>query len=57
MAFDRDSDLPVLQPHKKTTQVNIWMVVGVIVFLILGAVAVVQYGLHHQHAPVPIEQR
>ena len=38
MGFDADSDgRPIVNVHKKTTQVNLWMVVGVAVFFIVGA--------------------
>ena len=47
MSFDQNNPAPAMQPAKKTTQVNIWMAVAVVVFLVLGAIAVVWY---HHHA-------
>jgi hypothetical protein len=46
MSFDQNNPAPAMQPGKKTTQVNIWMAVAVIVFLGAGALAVVWY--HHR---------
>jgi hypothetical protein len=40
MGFDKDSSKPVVNLHKKTTQFNVWMVIGVLAFLIvMGLVA------------------
>jgi len=39
MAFDKDTpELPLVQPQKKTTQVNIGIVVGVVIFFIIVGV-------------------
>ena len=39
MAFDQNSDLPVLQPQKRTTKVNFGIVIGVLLFFVIaGAV-------------------
>lgn len=40
MSFDKNDGAPIVNVHKKTTKVNIWMVVAVLVFLALGAVAI-----------------
>jgi len=48
MAFDKQTaGQPIIQPEKRTTQVNVWVVVGVAVFLLLGALALV----HVYHNP------
>ncbi len=46
MGFDQNDPRPIMNPHKKTTQVNLWMVVGVVVFFIAGAVAIWLYANH-----------
>lgn len=39
MSFDQNSDLPLIQPHKRTTKVNFAIVVGVLLFFVItGAV-------------------
>lgn len=38
MSFDKDDGRPIMNVHKRTTKVNIWMVVAVAVFMILGMV-------------------
>jgi hypothetical protein len=40
MGFDQNDPRPVLNPHKKTTQVNIWMAVAVVMFFVAGALAI-----------------
>jgi len=40
MSFDAETNLPILQPKKKTTQVNIWMAVFVALFFVAMAVAI-----------------
>ena len=47
MGFDKDEPGPVVNPHKKTTQVNLWMVAGVILFFVLGGIGVAWV---HRHA-------
>jgi len=50
MGFDADSDgRPIVNVHKKTTQVNLWMVVGVAVFFIVGTA--VLFWLSGRHGP------
>lgn len=50
MGFDQNSaGQPLVNVHKKTTQVNLWMVVGVAVFFLVSAVAVVK--LSRRHGP------
>ncbi|HWA11427.1 MAG TPA: hypothetical protein VG838_18450 [Opitutaceae bacterium] len=46
MAFDQNSDLPVVNPHKKTTQVNIWMIVAVLVFFGICGLVYFQFARH-----------
>lgn len=36
MAFDKNNAGPIVQPAKKTTKVNISLIIGVIVFLGIG---------------------
>ncbi len=40
MGFDQDQPGPVVNVHKRTTKVNIWLVVGVLVFLAAGGVLI-----------------
>jgi hypothetical protein len=50
MGFDANSaGQPIVNVHKKTTQVNLWMVVGVAVFFIVGAA--VLFWLSNRHGP------
>ena len=36
MSFDKPDGQPIVNVHKRTTKVNIWMVVAVVVFLVIG---------------------
>lgn len=48
MGFDKDTPgQPIIQADKRTTKVNIWVVIGVLVFLLLGALGLV----HVYHNP------
>jgi hypothetical protein len=50
MGFDPNSaGQPIINVHKKTTQVNLWMVVGVAVFFIISAI--VLFSLSRRHGP------
>jgi len=50
MGFDKNSEgQPVVQVEKRTTKVNISMIVGVVLFFILGATGMVW--LHHRYPP------
>jgi hypothetical protein len=40
MGFDKNDPRPIIVPAKKTTKVNISMVIGVAVFLVICAAAV-----------------
>mgnify|MGYP003639115843 CR=1 FL=1 len=42
MAFDKDSDKPIIQPKKPDTKINLWMAVLIIVFFALGAFALLR---------------
>jgi hypothetical protein len=60
MGFDPNSaGQPLVNVHKKTTQVNLWMVVGVSVFFLISALTVVwlskRHGPDEQHS-TPAEQ-
>jgi hypothetical protein len=39
MGFDQNDPQPIIQPAKKTTKVNIWMVIAVVLFFVLGGLA------------------
>jgi hypothetical protein len=41
MGFDKNDSGPIVEPAKKTTKVNISLVVGVLVFFLIGAVAII----------------
>lgn len=59
MGFDANSaGQPIVNVHKKTTQVNLWMVVGVAVFFIIGAAALFWLSNRHgpEEPPTPPEQ-
>jgi hypothetical protein len=46
MAFDKQTEgEPLVHVEKRTTKVNIWVAVGVLVFLLLAALALVH--IHH----------
>jgi hypothetical protein len=47
MGFDKNSNQPLVQPKKRTTQVNISMIVGIVLFFALGAFGVRWFYLHH----------
>lgn len=40
MGFDKNNDGPIVQPAKPTTRVNISLIVGVIIFLVIGVAGV-----------------
>jgi len=37
MGFDQDSDLPIIQPQKRTTKVNFAMVASILIFFFATA--------------------
>lgn len=41
MAFDAQSDLPLVNVHKRSTQVNLWMAIWVTIFFIISVGLVV----------------
>jgi hypothetical protein len=41
MGFDQNSNRPLINFHKWTTKVNLWLVVGMLFFLVAGAFAIV----------------
>ena len=41
MSFDKPDGIPIVNVHKRTTKVNIWMVVAVVAFLFFGVIAVI----------------
>ena len=36
MSFDKDDGIPIVNVHKRTTKVNIWMVVVIVAFVGFG---------------------
>ena len=47
MGFDQDDPRPIIQPAKRTTKVNISLVVGVIIFFIIGLAAIIWFKTNH----------
>jgi peptidoglycan/LPS O-acetylase OafA/YrhL len=48
MGFDPNSEgQPLVNVHKKTTQVNLWLAVGVAVFFVICAFVVVHHSRSH----------
>lgn len=47
MGFDEGSNQPILQPRKKSTEVNLWIAASVIVFLLIG-IFYYAYTEHHR---------
>jgi hypothetical protein len=47
MGFDKNDPRPIVEPAKKTTKVNISLAVGVVIFLVIGVVAIVLYDRLH----------
>jgi hypothetical protein len=41
MGFKKDDPSPIFKPRKRTTKVNISLVVGVLIFLLLGLGSVI----------------
>ncbi len=49
MGFDKNTEgQTIVKPEKATTQVNIWVVIGVVVFILLGVLALVHV---HKNPP------
>lgn len=49
---------PLVNVHKRTTQVNLWMVVGLVLFFAVAAGVVAWYLQNRPvEAPIPPEQR
>jgi hypothetical protein len=49
MGFDANSEgQPLVNVRKKTTQVNLWLAVGVAVFFLLSAIVVVHHSRSHE---------
>lgn len=40
MGFDKNDDRPIIKPERKTTKVNILMVVGVLIFFVICGAAI-----------------
>lgn len=43
MGFDQGDPRPIMNVHKRTTKVNLWMVVGVLVFFAVGGLLIWLY--------------
>lgn len=41
MSFDQPDGHPLVNVHKRTTKVNIWIVIGVITFFLIGICAAI----------------
>jgi hypothetical protein len=50
MGFDLNEDKPILNVHKWTTKVNIWMIAAAVLFLGLGGL-LIMYLAHRQNQP------
>ncbi len=49
MGFDKNTQgQPIVKPEKATTQVNIWVVIGTLVFVLLGILTLVHV---HRNPP------
>jgi hypothetical protein len=40
MGFDKNDPRPIIEPAKKDTKINIGMVIGVVIFFVLGGLAI-----------------
>lgn len=47
MGFDQNDPRPIMNPQKRTTRVNLWMVAWMIAFFAIGGVAVWLYVQGH----------
>ena len=47
MGFDQNDPRPIINVHKPATKVNLWMVVGVLVFLLAGGLLIWLYVQRH----------
>lgn len=47
MGFDQDDQRPIMNVHKRTTKVNLWMVVGVLLFFVAGGLLIWLYVQRH----------
>jgi hypothetical protein len=43
MGFDQNDPRPIINVHKRTTKVNIWMAVAVLVFFAVGGLLILMY--------------
>ena len=44
MSFDKDDGTPIVNVHKRTTRVNIWMAIAVLAFILAGVLAAIIVG-------------
>lgn len=40
MGFDQDDGRPIINVHKRTTKVNLWLAAAVVIFLLAGGVMI-----------------
>lgn len=55
MSFDQNSDLPLIQPHKRTTKVNFGIVVGVLLFFVIGGAFLLWFQRNPDEAVPPVK--
>ena len=57
MAFDQNQSGPVVEPAKKTTQVNLWMALAVIIFFLCGGLAIRWFHRHPREITHDVNQQ
>ncbi len=48
MGFDKDDPRRIVDVEKRTTKVNIWMIVGILIFFGLAGIVLWWFGQHGQ---------
>jgi len=56
MSFDKDSNLPLINPQKRTTKVNFAIVIAVVIFLAICAGVIVWLN-GNPHEAVPAAEK
>ena len=57
MGFDKDQPGPIVQPARKTTQVNFWMVIAIVIFFVAGGVAIGWFHRHPREVSTKVSQQ